>query len=105
MRVFILKQGKEYNQGVAYLDEGTMAVDDNVRKMISKTIAIAVLALPVLFWAEPIFGAYKLGVFGVPSAVAFGLVAGGIALLGLVWMIRVFRGPRDGPRPWRYRDR
>jgi len=24
MRVFILKEGKEYNQGVAYLDDGTM---------------------------------------------------------------------------------
>src|SRR5437879_8771568 len=24
MRVFILREGKEYNQGVAYLDDGTM---------------------------------------------------------------------------------
>src|ERR1035441_3401449 len=38
MRVFILKEGKEYNQGVAYLDDGTMVVVDNARKMISKTI-------------------------------------------------------------------
>jgi len=29
MRVFILKEGKEYNQGVAYLDDGTMVVVDN----------------------------------------------------------------------------
>jgi ABC-type transporter Mla subunit MlaD len=28
-----------------------------------------------------------------------------IAVLGLVWMIRIFRGPRDEPPPWRYRDR
>ena len=28
MRVFILKEGKEYNQGVAYLDDGTMVVVD-----------------------------------------------------------------------------
>src|SRR5438132_4591187 len=34
MRVFILKEGKEYNQGVAYLDDGTMVVVDNARKMI-----------------------------------------------------------------------
>src|SRR5262249_44633111 len=33
MRVFILKEGKEYNQGVAYLDDGTMVVVDNARKM------------------------------------------------------------------------
>ena len=36
MRVFILKEGKEYNQGVAYLDDGTMVVVDNARKMISQ---------------------------------------------------------------------
>jgi hypothetical protein len=27
------------------------------------------------------------------------------ALTGLAWMIRIFRGPRDEPAPWRYRDR
>jgi uncharacterized protein YacL len=32
MKVFILKEGKEYNQGVAYLDDGTMVVVDNARK-------------------------------------------------------------------------
>jgi len=36
MRVFILKEGKEYNQGVAYLDDGTMVVVDNAKKMISR---------------------------------------------------------------------
>ena len=34
MSVFILKQGKEYNQGIAYLGDGTMVVVDNARKMI-----------------------------------------------------------------------
>src|SRR5205807_2763729 len=32
MRVFILKEGKEFNQGVAYLDDGTMVVVDNAKK-------------------------------------------------------------------------
>ena len=32
MRVFILKEGKEYNQGVAYLDDGTMVVVDNAQE-------------------------------------------------------------------------
>jgi len=27
------------------------------------------------------------------------------ALLGLAWMLRIFRGPRDEPPAWRYRDR
>ena len=39
--MFILKEGKEYNQGVAYLDDGTMVVVDNARKMIGKTIDIS----------------------------------------------------------------
>ena len=26
-------------------------------------------------------------------------------VVGLVWMIRIFRGPRDEPPRWRYRDR
>ena len=34
MKVFVLKEGKEYNQGVGYLDDGTMVVVDNARKMI-----------------------------------------------------------------------
>src|SRR6476469_8462550 len=42
MKVFILKEGKEYNQGVAYLDDGTMVVVDNARRMISRNIAVVV---------------------------------------------------------------
>ncbi len=45
MKVFILKEGKEYNQGVAYLDDGTMVVVDNARKMISKTIDVVVTSV------------------------------------------------------------
>ena len=45
MRVFIFKEGKEYNQGVAYLDDGTMVVVDNAKKMMSKTIDISVTSV------------------------------------------------------------
>jgi uncharacterized protein YacL len=45
MRVFILKEGKEPTQGVAYLDDGTMVVVDNARRMISKTIDISVTSV------------------------------------------------------------
>ena len=45
MRVFILKEGKEYNQGVAYLDDGTMVVVDNARRMIGKNADIAVTSV------------------------------------------------------------
>ena len=45
MKVFILKEGKEYNQGVAYLDDGTMVVVDNARRMISKNIDVVVTSV------------------------------------------------------------
>ena len=56
MRVFILKEGKEYNQGVAYLDDGTMVVVDNARKMISKTIDIVVTSVLQTTAGKMIFG-------------------------------------------------
>jgi uncharacterized protein YacL len=58
MRVFILKEGKEYNQGVAYLDDGTMVVVDNARKMISKTIDIAVTSVLQTTAGRMIFGKF-----------------------------------------------
>ncbi|MDP2318917.1 MAG: PIN domain nuclease [Acidobacteriota bacterium] len=58
MKVFILKEGKEYNQGVAYLDDGTMVVVDNARKMISKTIDIAVTSVLQTTAGKMIFGRY-----------------------------------------------
>jgi uncharacterized protein YacL len=58
MRVFILKEGKEYNQGVAYLDDGTMVVVDNAKKMISKTIDIAVTSVLQTTAGKMIFGKF-----------------------------------------------
>jgi uncharacterized protein YacL len=58
MRVFILKEGKEHNQGIAYLDDGTMVVVDNARKMISKTIDIAVTSVLQTTAGRMIFGKY-----------------------------------------------
>jgi uncharacterized protein YacL len=58
MKVFILKEGKEYNQGVAYLDDGTMMVVDNARKMIGKTIDIVVTSVLQTTAGKMIFGRY-----------------------------------------------
>lgn len=58
MRVFILKEGKEHNQGVAYLDDGTMVVVDNARRMISKTIEIAVTSVLQTTAGKMIFGRF-----------------------------------------------
>ncbi len=58
MRVFILKEGKEYNQGVAYLDDGTMVVVDNAKRMISKTIDIGVTSVLQTTAGKMIFGRF-----------------------------------------------
>jgi uncharacterized protein YacL len=56
MRVFILREGKEYNQGVAYLDDGTMVVVDNAKKMINKTVDITVTSVHQTTAGKMIFG-------------------------------------------------
>lgn len=59
MRVFILKEGKEHSQGVAYLDDGTMVVVDNARKLIGKTIDISVTSVLQTTAGKMIFGRYE----------------------------------------------
>jgi uncharacterized protein YacL len=56
MHVFILKEGKEFNQGVAYLDDGTMVVVDNARKAIGKTIDVSVTSVLQTTAGKMIFG-------------------------------------------------
>jgi uncharacterized protein YacL len=45
MHVHILKEGKEYGQGVAYLDDGTMVVVDSARKYVGKSVDVAVTSV------------------------------------------------------------
>jgi uncharacterized protein YacL len=45
MRVFVLKEGKEHNQGVAYLDDGTMVVVENGRKLMGKNAEVTVTSV------------------------------------------------------------
>lgn len=58
MRVFILKEGKEKDQGVAYLDDGTMVVD-NARRMIGQTVDITVTSVLQTTVGKMIFGRYN----------------------------------------------
>ncbi len=70
MRVFILKEGKEYNQGVAYLDDGTMVVVDNARKMIGKTIDVSVTSVLQTTAGKMIFGKWdERGSYSRPAPV------------------------------------
>jgi uncharacterized protein YacL len=68
MRVFILKEGKEYNQGVAYLDDGTMVVVDNAKRMISKTIDISVTSVLQTTAGKMIFGKYDDRMYAAAGA-------------------------------------
>lgn len=45
MKVFVLKEGKEVGQGVAYLDDGTMVVVENARRYIGKNVEVAVTSV------------------------------------------------------------
>jgi len=45
LKVFVLKEGKEQNQGVAYLDDGTMVVIENGKKLIGKHVGAAVTSV------------------------------------------------------------
>ncbi|NLK00952.1 MAG: PIN/TRAM domain-containing protein [Clostridia bacterium] len=45
MLVQVIKEGKEIGQGVAYLDDGTMIVIENGRKLIGKTVTVVVTSV------------------------------------------------------------
>jgi uncharacterized protein YacL len=45
MRVFVLREGKEAGQGVAYLDDGTMIVVDEARRYIGKNMDVVVTSV------------------------------------------------------------
>jgi uncharacterized protein YacL len=68
MRVFIIKEGKEYNQGVAYLDDGTMVVVDNARRLISKNVDITVTSVLQTTAGKMIFGKYDERLQGAHDA-------------------------------------
>jgi uncharacterized protein YacL len=56
MSVFIVKEGKEYNQGVGYLDDGTMVVVDNARSRIGRNMDIVVTSVLQTTAGRMIFG-------------------------------------------------
>src|SRR5271163_865427 len=75
MRVFILKEGKEYNQGVAYLDDGTMVVVDNAKRQIAKTIDITVTSVLQTTAGKMIFGKFDERHQERPAAATAGALA------------------------------
>ena len=45
MEIRVIKEGKEPNQGIAYLDDGTMIVVDNTRHLIGHTVKVMVTSV------------------------------------------------------------
>ncbi|WP_084218920.1 PIN/TRAM domain-containing protein [Syntrophorhabdus aromaticivorans] len=45
MNIKILKEGKEYGQGIGYLDDGTMVVVDEARKLLGKPVDVVVTSV------------------------------------------------------------
>jgi hypothetical protein len=70
-------------------------------------VALAALAI---WWSavssamEPMIGADREEVFGLSSSAVVAVVSAVGLVTGVVWMIRITRGSRDEPPPWRYRD-
>ena len=56
MRVFVLREGKEAGQGVAYLEDGTMVVVDGARRLVNKTVDIVVTSVHQTPAGKMIFG-------------------------------------------------
>jgi uncharacterized protein YacL len=45
MSVEIIKEGKEKDQGIAYLDDGTMIVVEGGKNLLSRTIEIVITGI------------------------------------------------------------
>lgn len=66
-------------------------------------IVLLGLAIPPLFRA--CFGCDRVEFLGLPIELLAAIVGVAMASAGLVWMVRILRGPTDEPPAWRYRDR
>jgi uncharacterized protein YacL len=59
MNLFLVKEGKEFNQAVAYLDDGTMIVVEEGRRFIGKTVDVNVTSVLQTSAGRMIFGKPK----------------------------------------------
>jgi len=59
MTVTILKEGKEINQGIAYLEDGTMVVIENAKRRIGETIDVVVTSVLQTVAGKMIFANIK----------------------------------------------
>jgi hypothetical protein len=76
-------------------------------------LAVAIIATGIVvafavwsaIWAPTFSGSSGPSYWKMPNNVGLELLAAAIAVVGLIWTIRIFRGPQDEPPAWRQRDR
>ena len=56
--VRVIREGKEHDQGVGYLDDGTMVVVEQVRDHVNQTVKIAVTSVLQTSAGRMIFGRF-----------------------------------------------
>jgi uncharacterized protein YacL len=61
VRLVILKEGKEANQGVGYLDDGTMVVVDNAKRYLGRSIEVMVTSVLQTTAGKMFFGRSEIG--------------------------------------------
>jgi hypothetical protein len=61
MTIAIVKEGKEPNQGVAYLDDGTMIVVEDGRRYINSTLGVVVTSVLQTVAGKMIFARIRNG--------------------------------------------
>jgi len=58
LEIRLIKEGKEYNQGVGYLEDGTMVVVDNGRRLIGQNVNVVVGSVLQTSAGRMIFGKF-----------------------------------------------
>ncbi|MCK4905623.1 TRAM domain-containing protein [bacterium] len=61
LKIRIVKEGKEHNQGIAYLDDGTMVVVENARGLMGEEVTVEVTSVLQTSAGRMIFGQQKSG--------------------------------------------
>jgi uncharacterized protein YacL len=59
LHVTVVREGKEYNQGVGYLDDGTMVVVENGKKMLGDAVTVSVSSVLQTVAGKMIFAELK----------------------------------------------
>lgn len=59
MNIQVVKEGKEYNQGIGYLEDGTMVVIDNAREHLGKTVDVSITSVLQTTGGRMIFSKVK----------------------------------------------